>query len=774
MTPATSTSDKSPFAEAADGLIALGYSVIPLRPRDKAPGERKGGRWALMSAWPEFRDRAPTVFELRAWSSWQDANIGMVLGTPIGQHRLIAVDIDSLDPEEVETIRASCPATPMAKRGAKGLTMFYRGTDGLKSRAYKKADKTGLADLLTGNATRQTVVPPSVHPYGPTYQWVCGPVPADQLPIFDETCLERLEDTLEHLGWNAQVGAEARATRRPMDTHDDDPTIWGELNDAALARLDAWVPTLDLYGLRSTGRRGGYEAVATWRPSSTGQRLEDRKRNLQIHPDGIRDFGAGVGYSPLDLVCAANNWALDDAFAWMKDRLDLHETPVFVMPEPVEVKAEVAESIPQVFTTARTNIGNVEPGPHDTGLVGEIADWILSMSRRPIPEIAMGAALCLVGAVAGRKFAGPTRSGTHLYAIGLAPTGAGKNVFLDAINAAMNKAGLVREMGPSQFMSYSAVVKRLERQPLTICAMDELGNYLARINNRKAPGHERAITGILRQAWGASFSTITTPEWAEQPSKVIHAPALTLFGVSTKEEFYEALQGGDISNGFLNRFLVFGVDRKPDPVTPSRVGLTLPEAIKDGLLHIYYANGALAGATSHNDTADEPMFTIGWETPSAQAIYESLIEAIEARPQDENFLARTAEMAVRIATICAIGRGAENGRVSEADMAFGASVAVRSAEMMITDAGRYMAENDRQAEYNTVLRLIEQGGEFGPGVVKQSELTRRVGGRIDGTRLKSILAQLEEGEKIHRGREEKTGGRPSIVYVIGPPKMVPV
>jgi hypothetical protein len=751
-------SDKSPFAEAADGLIALGYSVIPLRPRDKAPGERKGGRWALMSAWPEFRDRAPTVFELRAWSSWQDANIGMVLGTPIGQHRLIAVDIDSLDPEEVETIRASCPATPMAKRGAKGLTMFYRGAEGLKSRAYKKADKTGLADLLTGNATRQTVVPPSVHPYGPTYQWVCGPVPADQLPIFDETCLERLEDTLEHLGWNAQVGAEARATRRPMDTHDDDPTIWGELNDAALARLDAWVPTLDLYGLRSTGRRGGYEAVATWRPSSTGQRLEDRKRNLQIHPDGIRDFGAGVGYSPLDLVCAANNWALDDAFAWLKDRLDLHETPVFVMPEPVEVKADAEKG---ASPSSDPEEACDELPPHllkVPGLVGDIAEFITSSAMRPQPLLSLGAALCLVGTAAGRKYAGPTNSGTHLYVLALAPTGSGKDHPLSMITSILSESRMSYAVGPAQFMSYSAVIGRLTRAPLALCPMDEFGSFLAKVNSKKASGHEKAITGALRAAWGSSFKTMSTPEYAATAARLVHSPALSIFGASTHQEFYAALESGDAENGFLNRFLILSTEHRPDEVdAPPEDAFSIPATITDRLYAIAMEGGCLAAATAHNDRADPPSVKAIWGD-GAHAVYKRLRDRLAKRTAAAEYYVRTAEMAVRLATIVAVGVDRAAPVISRELMEWASGLALWSTNRLVAEADRFMSNSDFE-------RLVKKAGGF---IQKEGSVTRSSLSRLMNLRpaeLGQVVDTLEEQGKILVFRDPNPAGRkPAWIY----------
>ena len=74
-----------------------------------------------------------------------------------------------------------------------------------------------------------------------------------------------------------------------------------------------------LYRCRRTQK--GYEAVPTWRPSTTGRELGKRHRNLKIVMDGIRDFGADQGYTPLDLVMAACDCDLDTAFRFLSERL---------------------------------------------------------------------------------------------------------------------------------------------------------------------------------------------------------------------------------------------------------------------------------------------------------------------------------------------------------------------------------------------------------------------------------------------------------------------
>jgi hypothetical protein len=109
-----------------------------------------------------------------------------------------------------------------------------------------------------------------------------------------------------------------------------------QLNEAALAKLAAWVPALGLYRCRPT--RQGFEAVATWRESTRGRKKEDRNRNLKIMSDGIRDRGTGQDYTPIDLVMAARKCDLEKASAFLSTLLLDIPTPAdaVVAPEPSE------------------------------------------------------------------------------------------------------------------------------------------------------------------------------------------------------------------------------------------------------------------------------------------------------------------------------------------------------------------------------------------------------------------------------------------------------
>lgn len=790
----------TPFSQAAPDLIALGFSPVPLiapdaqhNGRGKAPGDWRGGRWQGLSRWQRFRDGPPSSFEMNLWLKAPGANVGIVMGTPAGHDAegeplfVIGVDFDATDPDALDTLLGSAPASPMVKRGQKGETRLYRARKTIKTKVYDGPDGR-LIDLLAGFDTRQTVVPPSIHPdTGHAYTWLAGPVRAEDLPIFTEDDLAVLEEALETCGWTMERRSTVRSDRTVRPAAEIDPDdLWSEVKTKAMANLDLWVPALDLYGLRSA--RGGYECVEAWRPSSTGRLLSDRKRNLSIQHDGIKDWGSNNTYSSIDLVMAARNCDQHEATDWLRERLGLKDEGIVIdlaamlenskrsdkdgcddLPEPLRPMAEVAQA-PSMISPP--NMGgaihvSAELPDHLTripGLVGQITDWICDSARKPQRGGALLAALTLVGTAAGRKYAGPTLTGTHLYGLFLAPSGAAKDHPLKCIGRILHASTMGQHFGPSGFMSMSALINRMTRQPLTLTCIDEFGSFLGRINGRKASTHEKAITGVLRTAWGSSFDTMAPPEWAGRVGEPIHSPALSLFGVSTHQEFFDNLEGGDVYNGFLNRFLLISTQRKVEEREPTADKMTVPEPIIDGMVAIYTAGNPLARASSHSGMSDAPMIVLNWEHgrgSPAHRRYQGLAQDVERRETEGAFLARTVEMAQRLAVIRAIGVNPAAPVVSLDDMEWGRELALWSAERMMADAGDYMAETQTQKDAMQVLRMIKERGPL-----KHRDLVRAMQHRMRGRDLQDTLKGLEEAGQVvvSEGDRPPSGGHRPRIY----------
>jgi hypothetical protein len=100
-----------------------------------------------------------------------------------------------------------------------------------------------------------------------------------------------------------------------------------------------------------------------------------------------------------------------------------------------EIKVEELDGEAVDAEDALESLASEQPG-----LLGEIIDWICASARYPNPILAVGAAITVLGTLMGRRIRGPTKSATHLYVIGLAPTGAGKQHILDCARLLMREA----------------------------------------------------------------------------------------------------------------------------------------------------------------------------------------------------------------------------------------------------------------------------------------------------------------------------------------------
>ena len=514
----------------------------------------------------------PPPSERARWAEG-DSGVGVITGP--ASHGVVAIDIDTDDSSIMTAITSALPPTPIKKRGAKGETLFYYGPHIETSMSWNVGGHR-IVDLI--GPGRQTVLPPTIHPdTGKPYVWTGSETLEDvepsELPELTTDIVSKISGALAPFGYQAP---EPRAQRSNGGGGDESPHR--QLNEAALADLSAWVPALGLYRCRRT--QHGYEAVALWRPSTTGRPPEKRCLNLKIVPEGVRDFGADQGYTPLDLVMIALACDLETAWKFLSERLGFatglvinFKTPAAAAPAP-EANGDALEA----FT-------------YCPGVVGDIVDFIFATARRPNRVLALGAAVTVVGTLIGRRVAGPTRSATHLYVIPVAPTGSGKQHLLEVVPALMKAAGAQSHIGPGEFISMPAVINFIMRKPLALCLQDEYGAFLKRITARRASGYETAVSKVLRTLWGTSFSAMAIPEWANREMEIIQSPAISILGLSTPDEFHGALQGESVANGFLNRFLVLDSNLRAADVAPQLEPGRVPERLAAALRALYLWSG---------------------------------------------------------------------------------------------------------------------------------------------------------------------------------------
>lgn len=157
--------------EAARQYLVAGFSVIPIRPKDKRP----------LVEWKEFQTRFATLEEIeRWWPEESDANIAIVTGEI---SKIVVVDIDPIHGGNESAKGLHLPPTYIVRTGSGGTHYYFRWPHQLPP-PNKKGYLPGID--LQGTAA-YVVAPPSVHPNGNAYEavttldeltdapeWLCG------------------------------------------------------------------------------------------------------------------------------------------------------------------------------------------------------------------------------------------------------------------------------------------------------------------------------------------------------------------------------------------------------------------------------------------------------------------------------------------------------------------------------------------------------------------------------------------------------------------------
>jgi hypothetical protein len=773
----------SPYNSIAKRLIALGYAAIPILPGSKVPGGRHEGRWVAEANWQRFCYRLPTKYELSAWATWPEAGVCVVLGFD----GVIAVDIDTDDPAITAAIMSVLPESPVGKRGAKGKTYFYRAnvyrvdpetgevTGAVKSRPYNKRrpgrDDERILDLLA--LGRQTVVPPTVHPDTKrAYEWITDTTldlaePAD-LPMLPDDISERLAMALAP--FDVVAGAEQRSGA--VAYQGDEETPWREVNARALANFDAWVPDLNLPSTKRS-HNGQYRAFATWHGGNSP--------NLSFHPSGIKDMREDVGHSALDVVMLAFDATLEQALDWLGPRVGYTPPPLLdvsamianaarkraeaaappvVSPSTGEALVEIAEEPASRIETD----GLPDRLTNVPGLVGVVVDWINRTSRSPSPTLALGASLAFVGALAGRRYAGPTNLRTNVYVVGLAESGFGKDHARATIKTLAAKTNLLnRFFGGEDIKSGSALRARVMANPSLVYLIDEFGGFLRKISGPKAGGHEREILDDLLKMTGTANSTFLGADYAQTLAKPIFNPNVCIYGTSTPETFWRGLESGNIADGFLPRFIILDAGtRRPNLVKPQEREEKPPKWLLDQI--VAFCSIKIGGNLTIDGSVGCEARVAPWGD-GAERAYEDFVQQMfrtqdKATPDLKPIYARVAENAMRLSLIVAVGVNPESPVLDLETFRWGADLALASATMLIDQAEERVADNERQAEYKRVRAMIASAGKTG---LTRRELNRRIKGRLDGRRLDDVVTQLTDaGEIAQEVTVPPGGGKKSV------------
>lgn len=198
------------------------------------------------------------------------------------------------------------------------------------------------------------------------------------------------------------------------------------------------------------------------------------------------------------------------------------------------------------------------------GLVGRVAQYVLSASTRPVPEIALATAIAVVAGIVGRNY-NISNTGLNQYLLLLAKTGTGKESVqstVDRLFVEVQKSIPAAEqfVGPAHFASGQALVKSFQERPCFMSVLGEFGHRMQAMSHPRANSAEKTLMAAIldifgKSGWGQMLRPSVYSD-REKNTAMVHAPALTLLGEAEPESFFAALDESTVASGFLPRFLV--------------------------------------------------------------------------------------------------------------------------------------------------------------------------------------------------------------------------
>ncbi len=730
---------QSPFERRAYAYIERGYSVIPIAPGTKRPGQwSKENGWRGMHDWERFHQRLASDIELDHWYKWPDAGIGLLTGK---LSKIVALDRD-YDTKGTDALEALIPYTPVKKKGAKGYTAFYR-YNGEKSCSFNIGGVRVLDVLSDG---RQTLMPGTLHPDGHTYIYLTEDLLEDydpeDLPTLPADFFDRVRDVLAPY----QTDDDKKYQRKVVVATDTDEAIntdlsiagqyYRDLNRLALERIDEWVPKL-IPGARK--ERDGYRCIATWRGV--------KNANVGIHQKGIFDFGGNYGMTPIDLVLYQHGLPFHKAAEVLRGCLALSE------PEPITFGAAAAVTAPTTVASAASAPANLMPWakPKDNppavqlppttsfepanalpaflinppGMLGVVTRWITSTAPKSQHELALASAIALCGTAMARTYRSQYGNWTSMYFVLVAKSTEGKEHPQRCVEKALTAADMTDLIGGSGYTSAGAVYSALLKSPAHIATVDEIGKLL-KLSRSKGQANTEAAIDKLVEAFGRqdgvlrppTYSTMTlSPAQQAVTQRMIHNPGITLLGATTPGTWYNSLTDDLVHDGFTGRLIV--VESKEPRQLMRFVDRTDPPQQVIDWLKAVRVTAVVPGNLAGTSLAELPPVTVEFPfaescMPLMRAFEEELNEAKDRYESEglDVLLGRTLEKALKVAMVVAKAVDPMNREVGPDHLAWAIDY-IRYYDMaMIRAVRRERVRSNTDGDIKRALTLIKNAAKY--------------------------------------------------------------
>lgn len=741
------------MAQLGATLVDRGYPILPIQPRSKKPGLYRQGAWHDYPKWSRHCERATTENEVDIWGDWPESGIGIAAG------RVIGIDIDVLDAGVSAQIEGLAKRllgdTPAVRIGrAPKRLLVYRAAQPFAGFKYPPIEVLGLG---------QQFIAYGIHPdTGQAYDWPVeslADLNVSDLPAITEAQAREFAQEAyllipanlrpKSLSVGRQAVGECANLPEQRGTFAAVEDALGYIVNADLD-YDSWVRI----GMAIKGALGdaGWPLFERW--SASSQKFEPKTTAQAWRSFAPQRIGAGTLYK----------LALDNGWHPAAD-LQLNGEVVSEGVHPARALLEALQSPAPTGSASAGNAGNVLPPPKPLplgweqvgGVIGDMMALMAATAKRPQPVLALGASLCAVGALMGRKYRTESNIRSNLYVVGIAESGAGKNHSRVVINELFRRANLLQYLGGNKIASGSGLLTAIQRQPAILFQLDEFGMFLSAAADRKrSPRYVCEVLDLMTELYTTSGTTYFGVEYAStqhnDAHRAIHQPCACIYGTTTPLHFWQALQAANVADGSLARFLIMeSEDDFPDSNEVFGV-IDPPKSLIDRLILIHEGGGKLSGNLTNIGAVDEVLVEprVVSMTPQARAAFRQLDQELVGQLRTSrgsgysSILARIEENATKLALIRAVSRDSVDPRIEEDDAGWGIMLSRHCAELTIREATARVSENQVESQHKRAMQILRDAGQAG---MSRSEFTRRTQ-FMDHRQREGVLRTLAEAGLI--------------------------
>lgn len=753
------------MAQLGATLVDHGFAILPIQPGTKKPGMYRGQAWHDYPKWSRHCERDTTDNEVDIWAEWPQAGIGVAAG------RVIGIDIDVLHSEalalQIEGLaKRLLGDTPAVRIGnAPKRLLVYRAAQPFKGFKYPPIEVLGLGQQFIAYG----IHPDTAQPYHWPVQSLTD-IALDELPVITEAQAREFakeaylliprQDRPKSIALGQRSPETFAALPEQRGTPEAVTQALGFVQNQDLD-YDSWVRI----GMAIKGALGdeGWPLFESW--SATSSKNDAKTTAKSWRSFAPQRIGAGTLYK----LALDNGWRPEPALQLNGAVVTNGHHPAREMlkalqiMEPITAEPEAGSALPAA-----------KPLPAGWDQVGGVlADMIAFMgstAKRPQPVLALGASLCAIGTLMGRKYCSENNTRSNLYVVGIAESGAGKNHSRMVINELFRAANLLQYLGGNKIASGAGFIAAIQRQPSSLFQLDEFGMFLSAAADRKrSPRYICEILDLMTELYTTSGTTYFGVEYAtnqnDNAHRAIHQPCACIYGTTTPIHFWQALQASNVADGSLARFLIMQSENDFPDSNDVFGTIKPPQSLIDRLLLIHQGGGKLNGnltdAGAVNEVLVEPRVVPS--SIAARAAFKHLDQNLVGRLRlsrgtgYSSILARIEENATKLALIRAVSRDPVAPVIEDHDARWGIMLSRHCAELTILEASARVSENQVESFHKRAMQIVRDAGLAG---MSKSDFTRRTQ-FMDHRQRDGVLRTLVEAG-LAETKMFQSKGRPTL------------